>query len=158
MFALHDAGRCDEARAVGRDIVESVRQAGRLRSFAQLLAFYTTMLAEGGDAAASRASLADALPALPTMAACEVLYLALGWLALHEGRLHAAAQLLAWFESPTRGCGSYGPSTFTRRTASALQLRLTACLDAESMLKCAAEGTVLGEANALRIGMAESTE
>lgn len=157
MLAEHDQGRPEAALAVGREIVADIRAAGRLRTYAQMVSVWTTMLAESGDVPAARTALTEALPLLPTMQACEVLLLALGWLACHEGRDEAAARLLGWFESPARGGGSYGARTFTRRTAEALAGRLAQRLGDERLAALRNSAAALGDAAAVTLGMTRDT-
>ena len=154
MLAEHDAGRPAEALAIGRTLMDGIRRAGRLRTYGQCASFHATMLAESGDLPATRAALAETLPLLPAMTACEVLYLALAWLAHHEGRDEAAAQLLGWFESPQRGGGSHGQGTFQWRTAQSLAQRLAERLGAAALARQRAAGAGLGQAGALALGSA----
>jgi predicted ATPase/DNA-binding winged helix-turn-helix (wHTH) protein len=152
MWAEHDQGAPERAIAIGRRLVDDIRATGRLRIYAQLATVYTTMLAESGDVAATRPMLAETLPLLPTMSACEILHLAMAWLAWHEGRAAHAALLLGWFDSPQRGGGAYGPRTFTRRTACALAARLAERLGAEELRRLQAAAAALGDAEAIRLG------
>ena len=154
MWAEHDQGCPERAIAVGRALVDEVRAAGRLRTYAQLFTVYITMLAESGDVAATRPLLAEAVPMMPSMSACEILLLAMGWLASHEGRDTAAAQLLGWFDAPQRGGGSYGERTFTRRCAKALGARLDERLGAAHHQALQAGAAALGDAEAVRLGLA----
>jgi predicted ATPase/DNA-binding winged helix-turn-helix (wHTH) protein len=154
LLAEHDQGRPAQALAVGALLVDDIRAAGRLRTYAQLLAIHTTMLAESGDAAGTRCLLIEALPMLPTMSACEILHLAMAWLATHEGRDADAARLLGWFDSAQRGGGVYGPHTFTRRTAMALGRRLDERLGVAANTALQAGAADLGDAEALRLGLA----
>jgi predicted ATPase/DNA-binding winged helix-turn-helix (wHTH) protein len=154
-WAEHDMGHPERALAIGNTLVADIRAAGRLRTYAQLLAMHTTMCAESGDVASTRALLPEALPMLATVSACEVLHLALAWLATHEGRDEDAARLLGWFDAPARGGGAYGPNTFTRRTAAALGARLDARLGAARRHALQAEAAGLGDDRALQIGLAQ---
>ncbi|MBT9487359.1 MAG: helix-turn-helix transcriptional regulator [Rubrivivax sp.] len=154
VWAEHDLGHTDRAITIGAALVDDIRAAGRLRTYAQLLAMHTTMRAESGDVAGTRALLPEALPMLATVSACEVLHLALAWLAAHEGRDEDAARLLGWFDSPTRGGGAYGPNTFTRRTATALGARLDTRLGAARRQALQADAAGLGDERAQQIGLA----
>lgn len=153
MMAEHDRGQAGRALAIGQSVLDGVRAAGRLRAQAQLLAMHTAMRADAGDVEGTRAALDEALPTLGTMQATELLWLAMAWLAAHEGRTEDAARLLGWFESPQRECGAYGPRTFTRRSAAALAARLDEALgaDARAALHAAAAG--LGDAEGVRLGL-----
>ncbi len=152
-WAEHDMGHPDRAIAIGHALVADIRAAGRLRTYAQLLAIHTTMCAESGDLTSTRALLPEALPMLRTVSACEVLHLALAWLATHEGRDEDAARLLGWFDAPARGGGAYGPNTFTRRTATALGARLDARLGAAHCQALQSDAAQLGDERALQIGL-----
>lgn len=154
MLAEHDAGQPERALAIGHTLMDGIRRAGRLRTYGQCASFHTTMLAESGNLPATRAALADTLPLLPAMTACEVLYLALAWLAHHEGRDADAAQLLGWFESPQRGGGSHGQGTFQWRTAQHLAQRLGDRLGPTALARQRAAGASLGQAAALALGHA----
>jgi len=158
MWAEHDQGCPANALALGGALVDDIRQAGKLRNYAQLFTVYTTMVAESGDTAAARQLLAEALPMLPALSACEVLHLAMAWLATHEGRCHTAARLLGWFDSPHRGGGIYGERTFTRRTATAVQALLDTRLGTELRLALQASAETLGNDEALRRGMAHADQ
>lgn len=153
MLAEHDRGEPARALAIGQAVLDDVRAAGRLRSQAQLLAMHTAMRADAGDVAGTRAALADAVPTLGTMQATELLWLAMAWLAAHEGRADDAARLLGWFESPVRGCGAYGPRTFTRRSSQALAERLDGVLGAAQRQALQTAAATLGDAEALRLGL-----
>ncbi len=154
VWAEHDQGHHERALAIGAALVDDIRAAGRLRIYAQLLAMHTAMRAESGDSAGTRALLPEALPLLPTFSACEVLLLALAWLATHEGRHETAARLLGWFDAPARGGGVYGPNTFTRRTAKALAARLDAQLGAARHQALQAQAATLGNDEAVAQGLA----
>ncbi len=154
VWAENDQGHPERALAIGAALVDDIRAAGRLRTYAQLLAMHTTMRAESGDTAGTRALLPEALPMLPTVSACEVLLLALSWLATHEGRDEHAARLLGWFDAPARGGGAYGPNTYTRRTASALATRLDARLGHQRRQALQAEAAELGNERAVALGLA----
>jgi predicted ATPase len=156
MWAEHDQGRLDEAVALGRRLVDAIRAAGRLRTYTQLLTIYTTMLAETGDTAAARSALAEALPHLHATAACEILHLAMAWLAWHEGRCGTASLLLGWFDAPQRGGGVYGPRSYTRRTAAELGALLQSRVGDERHRQGLAAGATLGDAEAVRLGMAST--
>ena len=158
MFAEHDQGSPERAIAVGRALADDIRAAGRLRTYAQLFSVYTTMVAQSGDVAAARPLLVEALPMMPTMGACEVLLLALGWLAHHAGRDATAARLLDWFDAPQRGGSHYGERTFTRRCANALAARLEERLGVEACRALQAGAATLGDAEALRLGLAADSE
>ena len=93
---------------------------------------------------------------LSVLSACEILLVALAWLATHEGRCHTAARLLGWFDSPHRGGGVYGERTFTRRTAAAMQAVLDTQLGRELRLALQASAEHLGNAEALRMGLAHT--
>lgn len=153
MLAEHDRGEPARALAIGQAVLDDVRTAGRLRSQAQLLAMHTAMRANAGDVEGTRTALAEAVPTLGTMPATELLWLAMAWLAAHEGRTADAAQVLGWFESPVRGCGAYGPRTFTHRSAQALAERLDSALGASERRRLVRAGTELGDAEALRQGL-----
>ncbi|MBH9576611.1 ATP-binding protein [Inhella proteolytica] len=153
MLAEHDLGSAERALALGQAALDQIRAAGLLRSQAQLLCMHTAMRAEAGDCAGTRAALVDALPLLGGMQACEVLLLALAWLAWHEGRAPDAARVLAWFRSPQRPSGSYGPRTFTQRTAQALAQRLEGQLGAAECARLAEAAEGLGDAEAVRLGL-----
>ncbi|WP_374433995.1 winged helix-turn-helix domain-containing protein [Inhella sp.] len=152
MLAEHDQGSAERALALGQAALDDIRAAGLLRSQAQLLCMHTAMRAEAGDCAGTRTALVDALPLLGGMQACEVLLLALAWLAWHEGRASDAARVLAWFRSPQRPSGSYGPRTFTQRTAQALAQQLEARLGTAECTRLATDGAALGDAEAVRLG------
>ena len=154
VWAEHDHGHHDRALAIGAALVDDIRAAGRLRTYAQLLAMHITMRAESGDVAGTRALLPEALPLLPTFTACEVLLLALAWLATHEGRHADSARLLGWFDAPARGGGAYGPNTFTRRTATALAARLNTHLGPERHQALQTEAAQLGNQQAVALGLA----
>ena len=158
MCAEHDQGCPERAIAAGRVLVDEVRAAGRLRTYAQLFTVHITMLAESGDVAATRPLLAEALPMMPSMSACEILLLAMGWLASHESRDTAAARLLGWFDSPLRGGSNYGERTFTRRCAKALGARLDQRSGTARHQALQAEAANLGEAEAVRLGLAVGSE
>jgi hypothetical protein len=153
MLAEHDQGHVAQALALGQSVLDDIRAAGRLRSHAQLLSMHTAMRAADGDIAGTRAALDDALPMLGGMLSTEVLYLALAWLAAHEGRDEDAARVLGWFESPWRGGGQYGPLTFTRRTAEVLAARLDAGLGAERHAAVRASALTLGQDEAVQRGL-----
>ena len=158
MLAEHDQGQIERALEVGQRLLDDIRAAGRLRTHAQLLTMHTTMRAAAGDTAGTRTALQDALPLLHTMPVCEVLFLAMAWLAAHEGRDVDAAQVLAWFDSPARGGGAYGPRTFTRRSADALADVLGRRLGSErhaALLQAAAE---LGDAAAIALGVRQGDD
>jgi len=157
MLAEHDQGMPERAIAVGRMLIDDIRAAGRLRTYAQLFSMYTTMVAASGDVPSTRRLLAEAVPMMPTMSACEVLLLALGWLASHEGRDASAARLLGWFDAPQRGGGSYGERTFTRRCANALATRLEERLGAGGLQALLAGAAALGDAEAVRLGLATAS-
>lgn len=152
MLAEHDQGHVARALAFGQSVLDEIRAAGRLRGHAQLLCMHTAMRAADGDIAGTRAALVEALPMLGGMAASELLYLALAWLAAHEGRDEDAALVLGWFESPQRGGGQYGPRTFTRRSAEALAARLDQRLGAGRHAELRATALDLGAAEAVRRG------
>jgi predicted ATPase/DNA-binding winged helix-turn-helix (wHTH) protein len=152
MLAEHDQGDVPRALAVGQAILDDIRAAGRLRTHAQLLTMHTAMRADAGDVDGTRAALRDALPMLHTMPVCELQFLAMAWLAAHEGRDEDAAQVLAWFDSPRRGGGAYGPRTFTRRSADALAARLASALGAARWTAAQQTGAGLGDADAIRLG------
>jgi len=154
VWAENDQGHPERALAIGAALVDDIRAAGRLRTYAQLLAMHTTMRAESGDTVGTRALLPEALPMLPTVSACEVLLLALSWLATHEGRDEHAARLLGWFDAPARGGGAYGPNTYTRRTASALAVRLDTRLGQPRCQALQAEAAELGNERAVALGLA----
>jgi predicted ATPase/DNA-binding winged helix-turn-helix (wHTH) protein len=153
IWAEHDQGHPERALDIGAAVVDDIRAAGRLRTYAQLLAMHTTMRAESGDTARTRALLVEALPMLPTVKSCEVLYLALAWLATHEGRHEDAAQVAGWFDAPARGGGVFGPNTFTRRSATALQTRLDAGLGPARRQALQAAAGELGNEQAVAIGL-----
>lgn len=153
MLVEHDAGHEAEALALGASLLQDIRAAGRLRSHVQLLAIHTAMRAQAGDVAGTRAALADGLPMLPSVLSAELLLLALAWLAAHEGRAADAAQVLAWFVSPQRGGGSYGPRTFTHRSTQALAAQLRGTLGEAAQLRLADAAAALGDAEALRLGL-----
>ena len=157
MLAEHDQGMSERAIAVGRMLIDDIRAAGRLRAYAQLFSMYTTMVAASGDVPSTRRLLAEAVPMMPTMSACEVLLLALGWLASHEGRDASAARLLGWFDAPQRGGTRYGERTFTRRCANALATRLEERLGAGGLQALLAGAAALGDAEAVRLGLATAS-
>ena len=156
MLAEHDLGEVDRALAIGQSAIDEIRAAGRLRGQTQLLVMHTAMRADAGDVAGTRAALADAVPTLGTMQITELLWLAMAWLAWHEGRGADAARLLGWFDSPVRGCGAYGPRTFTRRSIARLSALLDTALGAREHEDLQATGAALGQAEALRVGMRTS--
>jgi hypothetical protein len=158
MLAEHDRGRPERALAIGQLVLDGVRAAGRLRSHAQLLCMHTAMRADAGDVAGTRAALAEALPTLGSMQATELLWLAMAWLAAHEGRAEDAARLLGWFESAQRGGGAYGPRTFTRRSAEALAVRLDETLGAAARRDLHAAAAGLGDAEGLRLGLRQADD
>lgn len=153
MLAEHDRGHVDRALAIGQAALDDIRAAGRLRSQTQLLVMHTVMRADAGDVAGTRDALADAAPTLGTMQLTELLWLAMGWLAWHEGRHADAARLLGWFESPQRDCGAYGPRTFTRRSAQRLAERLDGHLGLDQRQQLHVGAAALGDAEALRLGL-----
>ena len=57
--------------------MDDIRNAGKLRNYAQLFTVYTTMVAESGDTAATRPLLAEDLPMLRVLSACEILLVAM---------------------------------------------------------------------------------
>ena len=134
-------------------MLQDIRATGRLRSHVQLLAIHTAMRAQAGDVAGTRSALADGLPMLPNVQSAELLLLALAWLAAHEGRAADAAQVLAWFSSPQRGGGSYGPRTFTHRSCQALAERLRAVLGEAEHQRLADAAVAVGDAEAVRLGL-----
>lgn len=153
MLIEHDAGHEAEALALGASLLQDIRAAGRLRSHIQLLAIHTAMRAHAGDIAGTRQALAEGLPALHSVLSAEQLLLALAWLAAHEGRAADAARVLAWFGSPQRGGGNYGPRTFTHRASAALAERLGAALGEAQYQQLAAASLALGDSEAVRLGL-----
>lgn len=153
MLIEHDAGHVDEALALGESLLQEIRTAGRLRSHVQLLAIHTAMRAHAGDLAGTRAALHEGLPSLQSVLSAEPLLLALAWLAAHEERAPDAAQVLAWFNSPQRGGGNYGPRTFTHRSSQALAEQLRARLGESELQHLSARSLALGYAEAVRLGL-----
>lgn len=153
MLIEHDEGHEAEALALGESLLQDIRAAGRMRSHAQLLAIHTAMRAYAGDLAGTHQALREGLPTLQGLRSADFLLLALAWLAAHEGRATDAAQVLAWFNSPQRGTGNYGPRTFTHRASQALAERLCAQLGAAEIHRLTTESAVLGDAEAIRLGL-----
>jgi predicted ATPase/DNA-binding winged helix-turn-helix (wHTH) protein len=153
MLIEHDAGHEADALALGASLLDDIRAAGRLRSHIQLLAMHTAMRAHAGDVAGARRALAEGLPALGSVLSAEQLLLALAWVAAHEGRADDAARVLAWFRSPQRGGGNYGPHTFTHRACEALAQRLRAKLGGDVLQRLTDASQDLGDAEAVRLGL-----
>jgi len=154
MLAEHGAGHPDAALAVGRQMVADIRAAGRLRQNGQRLMLWALMLAHSGDTPGMRAALEDAVPVAQSTGLLADLHVSLAWLAWHEDRHADAARLLAWFDSPGGGGGVYGPGTYPRRTVQELEAHLAQRLDAQTLLGLRTEGSRLGAAAALRMGLA----
>jgi predicted ATPase/DNA-binding winged helix-turn-helix (wHTH) protein len=153
MLAEHDQGQIERALDVGQTLLDDIRAAGRLRSHAQLLTMHTAMRAAAGDTTGTRTALQDALPLLHAMPGCELLFIAMAWLAAHEGRDEDAAQVLAWFESPARAGGAYGPRTFTRRSADALAAALRQRLGSDRLAALQQAAAGLGDTAAIALGV-----
>jgi predicted ATPase len=156
MMAEHDAGEVEAALASGAQLVDDIRAAGRRRTYGQLFSLVASMRAQHGDLPAARQALAEALPMLPAMPACEVLYLGLAWWCLHDQRPDDAARLLGWFESPERGGATPGPGTYQWRSARELAARLEAALGAEALARQRQAGHALGLAAAVALGPSPS--
>lgn len=153
MLLEHDAGHEAQALALGESLLQDIRAAGRLRSHTQLLAIHTAMRAQAGDLDGTRRALAEGLPALQSVLSAELLLLALAWLAAREGRPADAVRVLAWFGSPQRGGGSYGPHTFTHRSSQALDGQLRAELGDAEVRRLGGESGLLGDVEAVRLGL-----
>ena len=94
MLAEHDLGLVDDAIATGRGTIAEIRAAGRLRQHATFFALWMTMVAERSDVVATRRALAEALPLLHGTGGPWMAHVALGWLAVHEGRDDDAARIV----------------------------------------------------------------
>ncbi len=154
MLAEHDAGRPEQALAVGRALLAEMRAAGRLRQNANRLAMWTMMLAQRGDVAGTRQALAEAGPILAGAGRAGMAWLSLAWLAAHEGRTAAAARLLGCFDAPGRTGAEFAPGTFIRRCADTLAQLLQARLGHAGWQALFDAGAALADAEAWQLGMA----
>ena len=153
MLAEHDAGRVDTALDVGREALQEIRAAGRLRQHGALLALWTTMLAESGDAAATRAALVEALPALHSAGTPWMLHVALAWLAANEGRVEVAARLLGWQQARQRARSEVVSGATIQRAVQRLGERLEQGLDGPALARLRSEGETLADTAAERLAL-----
>jgi tetratricopeptide (TPR) repeat protein len=148
-----DRGNPDAAIAVLDEALAEIRAAGRLHQNAARVALWVLLLAEHREPAVVRAALAEAVPVMAGAGNLGDVGLPLAWLAHKEDRLHDAATLLAWFDSPRCGGSKYGPGTHLRRSANTLSNTLAAALSEATRTACNARGEALDEAAALQTGL-----
>ncbi|MEQ1686767.1 MAG: winged helix-turn-helix domain-containing protein [Burkholderiaceae bacterium] len=153
MLAENDAGHLDAALDAGREALQEVRAAGRVRQHGPLLALWTTLLAERGDAVATRAALAEALPALRGAGTPWMLHVALVWLAASEGRVDAAARLLGWRDARQRARTEGESGATIQRALQRLGERLDQQLGAAAITALHHEGAALDDAAAERLAL-----
>jgi len=156
LLAEYDSGNLHAAVAVGRQALAEIRSAGRLRQHGALLALWTTMLAESGDASGARDALAEALPALRSAGTPWMAHVALAWLALGEGRTRAAARLFGWQGATQRQRNEVAPGGAIGRSLRVLQERLTAQLGAAVLAQLSDEGALLDNEAAERLALTEA--
>jgi predicted ATPase/DNA-binding winged helix-turn-helix (wHTH) protein len=150
MLAQHDAGDLAAAVASGREVIDAMRSAGRLRQNANRLAMWTMMLAETGDLAATQSALTEALPIVQGAGRGGMLLLAAAWLAMHGSRPELAARLLGRFDGAGRTGSEFGPGTFIRRSVATLWSRLRAQLDDGALAALRERADDASEAELLR--------
>lgn len=154
MLAEHDANHLAAAIAVGREVLDEIRAAGRLRQNANRLAMWLMMLAESGDCDGVHAAMAEALPLLQGAGRSGMALLGIAWLACHEGRPRLSAQLLARFDAPNRTGAEFGPGTFIRRSIGQLWARLRAELGDAEMAEQRAAAEMSSDGELLRMALA----
>jgi len=150
MLAEHDNGRLPQAVAAGREVLDEIRAAGRLRQNANRLAMWIMMLAESGDTAATRTALDEAVPILQGAGRAGMALLGGAWLALHDGRPALAVRLLARFDAPGRTGSEFGPGTFIRRSVALLWARLRAALGDAAVAAERAAAEEMSDAEVIR--------
>lgn len=155
MLAEHDVGAVATALRVGRGGLAEIRAAGRLRQHAAMLALWTTMLAESGDTAGTRAALAEALPVLGGAGTPWMGQVALAWLAAHEGRHEDAGRLLGWHEASQRLEGRANAGGYISRALLALIAHLQTVTDEAQLQHWRAVGAGLGDEGAQHLALQE---
>ena len=145
MLAEYQADRREVAFAVGRQLFDDVRAAGRVRQNDVTLAIWMWMAAEAGDVADARRAFKELLPILRGEHALWRAGLTLAWLAVHAGRGEAAAHILGWYDAMVAevGQGVHGPAS--ERSRQALLQRLEAALGVEASAAARAAGAALDE-------------
>lgn len=148
-------GAPDQALAVTSAVVPEVLAAGRQQQLGQLLSLHALLTARHRAPDEARRALAVSTPLIALMGACEIQWLALAWLAWHEGRVHDAAGVLGWFESPAQGAVSrYGSGTLIGTLRAELARLLQQRLGADSADAARREGQGWGAGRALQAGLA----
>lgn len=158
MLAEYDLGHLQDAVAVGREALAQIRSAARLRQHGAMLGLWTTMLAESGDAAGTRAALAEALPALRSTGTPWMVHVALVWLAVAEGRHEAAARLYGWQGATQRARNEAPPGGAIGRSLRVLHEQLTAQLGATAFARCCEQGATLADAAAEHLALADDPD
>jgi predicted ATPase/DNA-binding winged helix-turn-helix (wHTH) protein len=150
-------GAPDAALAVTSAVVPEVLAAGRVQQCGQLLSLHALLTAWHRGPDEARRALAVSTPLIPLMGACEIQWLALAWLAWHEGRPDDAAGVLGWFESPAQGAAArYGSSTLVGTLRAELARLLQQRLGAASADAARREGQGWGADRALAVGLARA--
>lgn len=155
MLAEYDNGRAREALAIGRDALDEIRRAGRLRQHLVFLAFWIILLAESGDVPATRTALKEASPLMRAAGAPWMAQLAFSWLAAHEGRNADAARLLGWYHADGQARGESSTETL-QRSAESLRARIEARIGIAAFESHRAAGATLDNEAATHLALRES--
>lgn len=153
MLAEHDCGQLDAALAVGRQALADIRARGRLRQHGAFQAVWTTMLAQSGDCAGARQSLAEALPMLRGAGTTWMAHVALAWLAAQESRPADAAQLLGWHTAAQQARQRGEPGRTIARAVQALHTRLDTELGSAELARQQHLGAALDDDAAERLAL-----
>ncbi len=156
MLAEHDAGNGAAALAAGRVALAEIRAAGRLRQHATMFAIWSTLLAAGGDSAATRLALVELLPALHSAGTPWMAQVALAWLAAADGRVVDAARLLGWHEAEQRKGRGLASGPTISRLRLALREHLAQRADGAALSTWIVQGAELGDAAAEQLALAVS--
>nr|WP_316638903.1 winged helix-turn-helix domain-containing protein [uncultured Roseateles sp.] len=157
MLAEHDVGAVGEALQVGRETLAEIRGAGQLRQHLALLAVWTTMLAQSGNTAGTRAALSEGLPALSGAGTAWMAHVALAWLAAHEGRHDDAGRLLGWHDAAQLQHSRPAAGGYIARSLQALDQHLEQRLGGAALQHLRAAGTHLGDEGAQRLALRPGT-
>ncbi|CAN5178339.1 hypothetical protein BH10PSE17_BH10PSE17_05940 [soil metagenome] len=156
LLAEHDIGNQTAAVATGREAVDAIRAAGRLRQFPTLIALWTTMLAQSGEVQRSRAALVEALPILHGAGTPWKVSLALAWFAAGDQRHEDAARLNGWHQSLLEDASVVGAGGYILRSTGVLTARLVERFGPEVCERLMTEGRTLDWQGAERLALGGS--
>ncbi len=155
MLAEHDVGHVDLALAAGREALDAIRRAGRLRQYPAFLALWTTMLAESGDVDDARQALLETLRVLDGSGNTWMAHVAIGWFASRDGRDAAAAQVLGRHAAALADGNAVAPGAYVARSTRALEARLTTALGLAAYAELHELGRAMGDDGVVRAALGE---